>query len=158
MAVEALAALSVAGAVFQFIDFASKLVSKGNSFHKSTDGVLQENGELLAVAVRMRQLSSDIVKTADSLDIVEDQEASVHSKQLSPTGKALKEVAHVCQGIGRELIDALDRLKISGRRTRWKSFRMALKSVWGKEVIEKLLGRLRLAREDFVIHLLVMLK
>ncbi len=63
-----------------------------------------------------------------------------------------------CQKIANDLSTAVDRLKITGKRTRWKSFRQALKSQWKKEEIEATLRRLRLAREDLIVHLLVVMK
>ncbi|KAH7395860.1 hypothetical protein BKA64DRAFT_71595 [Cadophora sp. MPI-SDFR-AT-0126] len=57
---EALAALSVAAAVIQFLDFSSKLVSKGQQLHSSTNGALIENTELEEAARRLKGLTEPL--------------------------------------------------------------------------------------------------
>ena len=47
---EALAAVGLASSIVQFVDFATKIISKGYQYQKSVDGVLDENVELQAIA------------------------------------------------------------------------------------------------------------
>lgn len=177
MVLEALAAVSLANAVLQFVDFTTRIISKGNKYYRSTDGVLSENFELHAIAENLKRLCKGLVESAalfpgpdrltrekqalkkamkasnsDRQTLVEDEQALKGGEQ------ALKEVAVRCQTIAVELSTVIGRLKISGTRTKWRSFRQALKSQWKKEEINSTLQRLRLAREDLVIHLLVVIK
>ena len=157
MVLEALAALSLASSVLQLIDFASKLVSKGTRFYKSTDGVLDENAKLQAIAERMHQLSSGLVTSAGPFKSVGSPTAEELESPIAEE-QALQRVAIECQEIAMEFSRVFDNLRVSGIRTKWKSCRQALKSIRSKEDIELLLERLRLAREELVVHLLVVLK
>lgn len=57
MVVPPLDALTIAAAVVQFVDFSSRIISKGNEYHKSADGALVENKELEVVAASIQELS-----------------------------------------------------------------------------------------------------
>lgn len=149
---EALAAVGLASSIVQFVDFATKIISKGYQYQRSADGVLDENAELQAVADSLDQLSKLLVTSK------EKSFPSTRMIKKSKENEALKTVAMECQSIANVLSIAVDRLRISGNRTKWKSFRQALKSQWRKEEIEATLRRLRLAREDLIVHLLVVMK
>jgi len=149
---EALAAVGLASSVVQFVDFATKIISKGYQYQRSVDGVLDENVELQAIADCLDQLSKGLVTSKEKTS------PSSRRKKNSKENEALKAIAMECQKIANDLSTAVDRLKMSGKRTKWKSFRQALKSQWKKEEIEATLRRLRLAREDLVVHLLVVMK
>lgn len=60
MVLETLAAVGLAYSVVQFVDFAVKIISKGNKYHKSTDGVLPENREYLGNAENFAHLSQGL--------------------------------------------------------------------------------------------------
>lgn len=149
MVLDALAALSLASSVIQFVDFTTKLISKGDKIYKSTEGVLDEHVELGAIAENLKRLSKGLVVSTEPL---------TRSEPLTPEEWALRKVGLKCQAIAHDFKTALDRLKYTGDRTRWKSFRQAVKSYWSNEVIEEMLQTLRLAREDLVVHLLVVIK
>jgi len=149
---EALAAVGLASSIVQFVDFATKIISKGYQYQRSVDGVLDENVELQAIADSLDQLTKGLVTSK------EKTAPSTRRKKDSKENEALKAVAMECQKIANDLSTAVDRLKITGKRTKWKSFRQALKSQWKKEEIEATLRRLRLAREDLIVHLLVVMK
>ncbi len=149
---EALATVGLASSIVQFVDFATKIISKGYQYQKSVDGVLDENVELQAIADSLDQLSKGLVTRKKKTSLAS------WSMKNSKEDEALKAVAKECQKIANDLSIAVDRLKITGNRTKWKSFRQALKSQWRKEEIEATLRRLRLAREDLIVHLLVVMK
>jgi len=148
---EALAAVGLASSIVQFVDFATKIISKGYQYQKSVDGVLDDNVELQAIADSLDQLSKGLITSKEKTS-----PSARRKKNLKEI--ALNAVAMECQSIANDLSTAVDRLKITGKRTKWKSFRQALKSQWKKEEIEATLRRLRLAREDLIVHLLVVMK
>ena len=162
MVLEAFAALSVASAVVQFVDFTSKVISKGNKYYNSPDGNLEENAELRDIAAKIRRLTGLLTKSAaprhDPYRESQAQDSLIASTRPEPEERALEGVVEECKKIAAELISALDKLKLHGSHKRWDSFRQALKSCWGKKAIEKMLERLRLAREDLVLHLLVIMR
>lgn len=141
-------ALSVAGTVVQFVDFTIKLVSKGNEYYKSASGALVEHKDLELVATNMQKLNDNLNSSLRLFD--------KHS-QLSAEEQALKTVVDACEGIVLQFRDALSKLKISGKNTRWKSFRQAFKSIWDKDNLDEMLRRLVSARQELAINLLVVL-
>lgn len=142
-------ALSVAGTVVQFVDFTIKMVSKGNEYYKSASGALVEHNDLELVATNMQKLNDNLESSLRLFD--------KHS-QLSPEEQALKTVVDACEGIALQFRDALNKLKISGKNTRWKSFRQAFKSIWDKDNLDEMLRRLVSARQELAINLLVVLR
>ena len=149
MVLEALAAVGLASSMVQFVDFAVKIISKGNKYHKSTDGVLPENREYLGIAKNFARLNQGLGSALNAFP---------PTKKLSDDERALHTVAMSCQTIVRQFKAALDQLKILGTRGKWKSIRQALKACWSKEKIEEMLEKLRIVREDFVVHLLVVMR
>ncbi|KAG8528473.1 uncharacterized protein KY384_007391 [Bacidia gigantensis] len=148
MVLEALAALSLATSVVQFVDFTSKLLSKGNKYYESPDGVLTENAELQGNVEHFKRLNIDLNNSLASV-------AAPHA--LDSAERALWTVTKECEKIAKEFCSTLDKLKLVGSRTRWRSFRQALKTLCSKERIQNMLQRLRSARENLIVHLLVVI-
>ena len=146
MVLEALAAVGFASSIVQFTDYTTKLISKGNQLYKSADGALNENRELEAIADKFSVLSRDLAKSSEIFP---------PTKQLSNEESALQNVAKDCETVALEFVAVLNHLKVDGTHRRWKSFRQALKTTWHKEDIEDMLHRLQLAREEMIVHLLV---
>jgi hypothetical protein len=144
-----LSAISLASSVVQFVDFASKLISKGNEYHKSASGALVEHDEFQLASSRLKNLSDGLDVSLNLLQA---------SAALSPEEEALKSVVADCRKISIDLTKALKKLRYRGAPTMWKSFRQALKSVWGKEGIETRLQKLRDAQNQLTVHLLVVMR
>lgn len=165
MVVPPLDALSIAAAVVQFVEFSSRIISKGNEYHKSADGALVENKELEAVATNVEELSARLHQSLDSKAkraLKKNLERSSNSQNqdqpLSIEEQALRAVVDKCEVLATELLVALEQLKLSGRGSRWKSFRQAFKTVWTKEKIEAMLAKLGQAQQQLVVNLLVVLR
>lgn len=141
-------ALSIATSVVQFVDFGVKLISKSKELYRSTDGVLADHAEQAAVATRLRELARLLTPPLPNTSL----------DKLSLAEKALFEITKECQDLADEFIDALDELRASERRQKWKSFRQALKSVWKSAGIERRLVSLDRLRQLIIVHLLVVLK
>lgn len=142
-------ALTVASSVVQFVDFSIKIISKGNQYYKSADGVLQQNAEHIATADAFRRLSYGLSRSLIALS---------QERKLSDDEKALQLAAQNCKNLASTLRDTVDKLRLPENNKRWKSFRHAIKTYWSKEEIEDMLGKLRSVREELVIHLLVVMR
>ena len=125
---------------------------KRYQYQRSLDGVLDEHAELQATARRLDQLSKGLATTNKIISLSDREEA--YSKE----NEALETVAMECQKIAKDLSTAVGCLQITEKHTKWKSFRQALMSQWKEEEIEATLRRLQLAREDLIVHLLVVMK
>ena len=138
---EGLAAIGLAGNIIQFISFAFVLVSKTKELHQAASGASNETVDFSIVARDIRFLSGKIVSSGSS------------SQQIS-------DIAHHCDTVAEELLGAIaqlqpkQRLLGSGKPpTRWRSFRTALKWVWGKAHVEELKARLEWLRDQVTMHL-----
>lgn len=163
MVLEALAAVSLASAVFQFVEFAAKLISKGNHYYRDSDGLLEENTELEATSKSFGLLNRNLIDCMNEPDppkCVWSPSRKVYggSSKLSNEEEALCEVARRCQKKAREFDLLLNKLRSHGPRSRWKSFRQAAKEYWSKDDILQMRKSLGVIREDLIIHLLVVMK
>lgn len=149
MVLDPFTALSVASSVVQFVDFGTKLISKGKEFYQSADGVLSDHAEQAAISSRLAELSKGL---SNWIPI------SAAGKKFSPVEEALRETALECMQFADDFTGAIDELRVTGNHRKWKSFRQALKSVWKKEGIEERLVKLDRLRQQVVIHLLVVMK
>ena len=148
-------ALGIAGNTFQFVDFASKLISKGAEYYQSANGALLEQTEVGAaahnLAVLNEALKDSVIKSTTCGD-------SAQSSANDTITKGLWDANEQCHIIAQELGKALDTLKLSGRHRGWNSFRQALRSLWSEKKINHLSARLSQAREQLVVYLLVSLR
>ncbi len=104
-----LTALSIAGNIFQFIDFSTKLISKGHELYNSADGVSVGNAELEVIAKDLQHLHGRLQSPRPS----ENVKAVVSDSDL-----ALQTLSKECSGVVAELTDALNKLKVQGTANR----------------------------------------
>ena len=114
---EPLAALSAAGNVVQFVDFAFKLLVESRAIHKSAKGIGSHNVVLSVIA-------QDTYDLCDAMSAGGSGPASV-TNLLSEA-----------QRMARELLQAVHRLQVRGDCTKWKSFTAALNQVWSQKKID----------------------
>ena len=152
MPFDPLSALSVAGSIVQFVDFASKIVCKGKLLYKSTDGALSENIETETVAIRLQELTNGLLKPLVRFGSITEEEYAQQQR--------LHEICKECSDISKEVLARLGNLKVPTgvERRRWKSFRQALKSVWSKQAIDALATRLKELRCELDAQMLVLLR
>ena len=120
---DALTALSLAGAIIQFVEFGSKILSSGNELYKSTTGALSGNDEVNLV-------------TTDLLAIV---------KKLQHEGNFDKDFEQICdeaRKVAQELLIRLESLKVKGKHRLWKSLRQAVQTALSTDEIDALRSRL----------------
>jgi hypothetical protein len=137
-----LTVIGLVGNIVQFVDFTSKLLSKAGEVYRSADGALVENTDLEIVA-------NDLISLCSPRN---------PNTTIPSDNPALDALWSKCEEVGKELLEALAKLKIQGQKTKWKSFRKALKSVWSKEEIEALLKRLSSFRDELNLRILVDLR
>jgi hypothetical protein len=89
MVLDALSAVSLAATIIQFVDFSSKIVSKGYHLYESADGVLSENARLGYVIADLKSLNTRLQKHEKLGCLTKEEQAlkSVWNK------KALDEMA-----------------------------------------------------------------
>jgi hypothetical protein len=134
MALESIAALGVASNVFQFLDFAWKLISASRTVYKSASNMTENN-------VALEIIASDVSRMSDS--IVVSQSGS----------KELERLALESKRVADDLLAILRKLGINGTTTKWKSFVLAVKDVWSRDEILSFTGRLVGLQAQLGVHL-----
>jgi len=138
---EAFATVQIVSSIVQLVDFGSNCLAKILQLYRSNSGVLDENSAIEATAIHLNILN-DTVKTS----------------AVSVTDQALKDLCGRTTDTAAELLAALDKLKVQGHHTRWKCMRKATKSVWGKEKLINVEGRLANLRDELNLHVCVSLR
>lgn len=138
---ETVAVISLVGNVIQFVDFSAKLIAKSTELYRSSEGALAEN--------------IDTKAAIDHLVLLNDK---LKGSAATTNDNTLKNLCESCQSAADELLTALNKVKVSGKQDRWKSMRKALRSVWDKEKIRELEGRLARFREQLNLHITVELR
>ena len=127
---ETLAAISLVGSIVQFMDFVGKLISNSAQLYDSGKDVLPENAEIDTVVNHLTGLNGRIKDAATSTG---DEE--------------LQKLCQSCSAVAQELLAALDKVRVNGERSKWKSIIKAVQNTWSKEDIVRLEKRLARFRE-----------
>ena len=130
---EPVSILAVAGNVLQFVDFGLKLLSKTKQIYKQSS--TEENVDIEAISTHLKETWTRINGLAP------------------PSSSAAATLQSQSIAIIDELEQALETLKIQGQRTRWKSFRKAIKSASSKDKINEWTRRLESLRDEYNFHL-----
>jgi len=128
-----LSALGLAGNIITFVDFSWKILAEANSIYKSPTGASEE-------AAFLEKIVRDVNGHADAL-------------AAFPGDGQLRELANETRAIASELLNGLSMLQARTGRSRWKSFVVALKEVWGRDKTESLLKRLQMLQDRINSHL-----
>lgn len=135
MVLEGLAAVGAAAAVVQFIGYGFKVVSKGDELYKSADGALEENEFMESVITDFKTLQCRIQQSS------------------KPTSQAIQNFRNDALKLADEMLLGLEKLKVKGPPSKWKSLRKALKTVHSKEKVKSWARRLDTLRDTFTAHL-----
>jgi hypothetical protein len=133
-------AVGLVSSIVQLVEFSGQLISKSVQLYRSADGALAENLDIEAVTNDLTQLNEKLKASAVTGDA------------------ALKKLCNSCNAVGDELLEALSRLKVNGKQQKWQSARKALRSIWRKEKIDQLEGRLAMFREELNLRITVGLR
>lgn len=143
-----LTAVSLAATIVQFVDFTSKIVSKGYRLYKSS-ALTDEYKKLEDVTLTLHNLTTRL-KCSNTNDL----------DSLSSDEKEIAELAVRCTELGEELLERLNALKVSrdARYRQWKSFRNALKLVWTKEKLDDMAATLSEYRDLLQFRVLLSIR
>lgn len=131
---EALAAVSLAGNILQFLNLTAAAFSKSRQIHASISGTLKEHDDLESLTNDLKDSSGRLQASAGSVDPV------------------LKQLCSRCSEVAEELLKALESLGVKGKHTRAQSLRKALKAMWGNEKLKILEERLARFRHELTLH------
>jgi hypothetical protein len=142
-----LTALSLAGTIVQFVQFATQIVQA------TVSGALpvQEDLETRTLALR------DLIAKLRRQQLSGNASTSFVFRADSPD-KTLQILCDGCAAIAEELLARLDRLKVEGKHKMWKNFKKAIESQWSQNELKSLSSRLTEYRTALDTHVLINLK
>jgi len=133
---ETLVAIGLVGNIIQFVSFSGELISKSVEIYHSGSGTFKDNASIETATNHLIFLNREI----------QDSSTSIGDERL-------QRLCASCSAAAEDLLAALDKVKVKGQPSKWKSIRKALQSVWSKEDIEKLEQRLATLRDDLNLHI-----
>jgi hypothetical protein len=133
---EAFTAIQMISSIVQLVGFSSECVAKGMQLYRSTDSVLDENAAIEVAAMHLTGLNDEVRNAASSV-----------------THPQLRDLCDKISAASSELLGVLVELKLQGTKTRCKSMRKAIKSVWGKAKVQDLENRLNVLRDELNLHI-----
>lgn len=142
---EAVAAFGVAANVVAFVDFGTKVFAAGFSLRKSAHGALDNNETHEQVTKDLSKLITDLRKSIA---------ASSAPRQLTTNEIELLELAKQCNAAATKLLEALEKLKVQGKRGKWNCFKAALKSVWKDSEIEDMQTSIDRIKQQLILRIL----
>jgi hypothetical protein len=137
---EALAAVSLAGNILQFLDFVGNVVSKTGQIYNSNSGSLDEHDHQKSVISHLKTVTGEI-KDADG-----------------SSEPALVKLCSGCSEVADELLNALEGFTVKGNTSRSQSLRKVLKAIWGKEKFQRLESRVAGFRQELILHVTIDLR
>ena len=149
MALEALAALSVAGTVLQFVEFAGKIIKRSFEIARDVNGEAQPERGLRTVTVDFAYLASKIqrpLRLEDSFGPPTQDEQSII------------DVCHGCESVAQELLGRLKGLDGHGKPRPFEAFRRAIVITWTRRERNKLTQELHIYQRALNIRILVGLR
>lgn len=142
-----ISALSVASSVITFVDFAADLISATKVIFHSKEGTSTENFALENIYAQLQALSTRLGSSTSP------QRSSFSSQPIEDV-LALRELSATCNNDCREMIDALQALKVQDKDRRlWKSVKAAFKAKLGRQKIVAIEGRLERTQRVMSLHI-----
>ncbi|KAF2267333.1 hypothetical protein CC78DRAFT_566278 [Lojkania enalia] len=135
---EVFATIGTISSLVQLVDFSSKCIAKSVRLYQAESGVLDENA---AIECALNHL----VSLKNELEI----------PSAVATDRLLQELCIAVTETTSELVHALEKLKVRGENTRWETMRKAIRSVWSKDKVRELEGRLDSFRSELNLHVSV---
>ena len=159
MALEGLAALSVASNIAQFVDFGCRLFFETKELYSSSSGLASEAVELENISQTLGRLSNDLVPEPPvGVDLDKAFLVKGNAIVRSSGEDDLILIAQECQKIAKELSAALEQLKVRGPGREWQCFRVTLKRIWKPERIDKIARRMERFSSQLTMCLVKILK
>jgi hypothetical protein len=138
MVLDPFSALGLAGNIVQFVDFASKLVSKSVKLYRSSSGESTE--------YTLEQVIKDFHNLSDGLVIQ-------YSSSGPEADKGIVNLARACKSEAEKLSAVLARVQIKHGSRLLQSIHQALADEWRKNEIEEFRTNLAQLQTQLLLHL-----
>lgn len=142
MVLEALAAVSLAGNIAQFVAFSCQLFNTATSIQRSATGAAQNIQDVETVTEALRDWCEKLSTPRNT---------SLQQKALQGHSSLL-ELAERCHSTADELLSTTERVKAKNPKSEWSSFKAALSSTWSEGRIKDCEKRLDTYRHQMVLE------
>lgn len=137
-----LSAVSLASAIVQFVDFASRIVSGALEIRKSATGATRDNVTVEDATTKLRSLNHKLARGCQGQAAAGPQ---------SP----LEQLTQQCLALSGKLLMKMNTLKAAKGSSTFTTFRKALKAMWAKDEIDAMKVRLNEIRDLQMLAILV---
>jgi len=138
---EALVAFSLAGTIIQVVDFSSKVLTTTHELYKATGNV--------TVFQQCELVTADLYKISQHLQ---------SCKAQSTNDASLKALLTECSDVASKLLARFEKLRVRGKKSKYKTFSQALKAVFSESDIQSIMRQLAEMRAAIQTHLIVDLR
>ncbi|KAF2735528.1 hypothetical protein EJ04DRAFT_563219 [Polyplosphaeria fusca] len=147
--VEALAAVSLAGNILQFVEVGAKVLAKSKQIYLSADGMADD---IFNISTVINELdgASDKLKQ----DIGPSEAATVPTAMDA----SLDTLRKRCCSVNEELRGVLRDLSVDGKNTKWKSLKKALAHEWKSGRLQAIQASLFTVRDQMQFQITVSLR
>ncbi|KAI1312022.1 hypothetical protein F5Y03DRAFT_262244 [Xylaria venustula] len=135
-----LEALGLASNIIQVIDFVSKLITNARTLYKSAHRSSPHSLVLQDVANNLIRLS-ELITVSNG-----------------PGDEGLKKLAQSAKEVSNDILIILDDLKIRGKKTKWKSFLLAVKEVRNQDVLTSITSSIKRLQTQMTLHIQFQIK
>ncbi|KAF8859935.1 hypothetical protein BDZ45DRAFT_741784 [Acephala macrosclerotiorum] len=149
MALEGLAAFAVAGTVFQFVEFAGKVVKTSYQIVRNANGDAEPDSESRTTAANLAYLASKLERP---LRLQDSFGPSTQDEQC------LLDICHGCQTVAEELLRRLKGFDSYGKPRPFETFRRAIVITWTHKERAKLTHQLHVYKGALEMRILVGLR
>jgi len=152
---ETFAAITLAGNVLQFVEYAGKVLSKSADIYHSASGCSNDAVKLRVVTEELRKLSQAV--STRHYNATLDTDPAIERSQ---TDNAIMKLAIECTNEAHQLLHVLDGLQVLTKdkpKRKWESVYQALRGEWKKEQIEDFLKSLGRLQTQLILHLVTLL-
>ena len=147
MVLDPLSAVSLVVNIFDLINHSINVVSKAREVHQF--GADNETVDVEATTKDLAELTAKLQQNKPPDESEEPPESN---------DPALDSICQGCGDVAQELLDALAKVTVEGKSSKWKSTRKALRSVWSKEKIYAIEKRLNAYRDEINLRLVADLR
>lgn len=149
MPIEALAAISLAGNILQFVEVSAKILATSKKIYVSADGMSEDTFNMSTV---LNQLQASTERLKDTISPPET------TTVWTAADASLEKLRIQCCGVNHELQDVFKSLAVDGRATKWKSFKKALASEWKNGRLQDIQSSLFVLRDEMHFQITVSLR
>jgi hypothetical protein len=147
---EALAIVSLAGNILQFVDFSCKFLSNTKQIYQSRAGSAFDAQELKKTTKSLQELSQNLINSR--------KDVQGQSVVMRPARDPLVGLARGCEAAAGELLVMLGKLKAKDPESKRSTMVAGFKSTWKEREIKDLETRIEMYRSQLMIQLQVMQK